>query len=162
MKAIVVAAGIAFLHTAAASAAEPARAGLVSIAAGPVSAIGVGGESRTLKKNDLIYSGDRIVTGGSGYALLGFLDGGSMVLRPGTEFAIESFAFRPSQAEVVAEPVPPKTEAVSPTLLQVGDQGGSGNRALFRLVRGGLRAVSGLVGKINRDEYVMRSPVAKP
>ncbi|MES2884847.1 MAG: hypothetical protein V4709_08585 [Pseudomonadota bacterium] len=163
MKAFKFALGIVCLHffAATSSAADAPLAGTASIVAGAVSALSVKGESRLLSKGDAVYSGDRILTGAAGYVRLGFLDGGSMVLRPNTEFAIEDFRFTPGMVEPPAQPAPPAATATVPVpALQITNQGEVGNRAFFRLVRGGLRAVSGLVGKINREEYGVRTAVA--
>lgn len=142
-----------FIAAVAAVAADAPTVGTASIVAGPVSAIALDGKARSLQKNDAVYSGDRIVTGTGGYVRLGFLDGGSMVLRPNTDFAIESFRFQPGVVTPAAVDATPA--------LQVGDQGGNvGNQAFFRLVRGGFRAISGLVGHVRRDEYLVRTPVA--
>lgn len=167
MRAVKIALGLCLLHTTLVMAATAPVAGTASIVAGAVSAVGLGGETRLLKKDDAVYSGDRIVTGSAGYVRLGFLDGGAMVLRPNTEFAIEDFGFQPGVVEstVKVVPPPPKVEPspsakAEPAPLQVTTQAATGNRAFFRLVRGGFRAVSGLVGKINREEYAVRVPVA--
>ena len=168
MRAFKFALGIVCLHffAATANAADAPLAGTASIVAGAVSARSVKGESRLLSKGDAVYSGDRILTGAAGYVRLGFLDGGAMVLRPNTEFAIEDFRFTLGNVEppvqvVTPPPASPVAKASTPAPgLQIGQQGEVGNRAFFRLVRGGLRAVSGLVGKINREEYGVRTPVA--
>lgn len=119
-------------------------AGTAALVVGVVAATGLSGQTRVLDKGDAIYAGDRVITGSEAYVRLGFLDGSSMVLRPNTEFAIESFRFQPG---------------VVPAL-KIGRQENTGSQAFFRLVRGGLRAVSGLVGKVNREEYALRTPVA--
>lgn len=167
MRAVKIALGLILSHLTLVTAAPAPVAGTASIVAGAVSAVGLSGETRLLNKDDAVYSGDRIVTGSAGYVRLGFLDGGAMVLRPNTEFAIEDFGFQPgvveSTVKVVPPPSPPpKAEAakVEPAPLRVTTQAATGNRAFFRLVRGGFRAVSGLVGKINREEYAVRVPVA--
>lgn len=140
-------------------------AGSASIVAGAVTAFALDGKARTLAKDDAVYSGDRIVTGPASYVRIGLLDGGSMVLRPNTEFAIVDFRFQPGVVESAVQLVPPKPDtpviatALAPTL-QVGGQQRVGNSAFFRLVRGGFRAVSGLVGKVNREEYAISTPVA--
>ncbi|MDO9454311.1 MAG: hypothetical protein Q7J29_15840 [Stagnimonas sp.] len=146
-------------------AADVPVAGTASIVAGVVSAVATNGESRLLNKGDAVYSGDRIITSASSYVRLGFLDGGSMVLRPNTEFAIVGFRFQPGVVESTVPVVQPKSatpasEASPAPALQIGSQSGVGNQAFFRLVRGGFRAVSGLVGKINREEYSVATPVA--
>lgn len=143
-------------------AADALVVGTASIVAGAVSALAANGEARLLSKGDAVYSGDRVVTAAAGYARLGFLDGSSIVLRPNTEFAIESFRFQPGAVEsaikrVPAKPLPASTPAAE---LIIANQGGVGNQAFFRLVRGGFRAVSGLVGKLNREEYAVRTPIA--
>ena len=141
------------------SAATPA--GTASLVAGSVSAIGLNGEARKLSRDDAVYSGDRILTGSGSYVRMGFVDGSSMMLRPNTEFAIESFRFSPDVVDTAVKVVPPKADApVAVPALQIADQGSVGNQSFFRLVRGGFRAVSGLVGRINREEYLVRTPVA--
>lgn len=140
-------------------------AGSASIVAGVVTAFALDGKARQLAKDDAVYSGDRIVTGAGSYVRLGLLDGGSMVLRPNTEFAIVDFKFQPGVVEPAVQLVPPKADApviataITPSL-QVAGQQRVGNSAFFRLVRGGFRAVSGLVGKVNREEYAISTPVA--
>lgn len=140
-------------------------AGSASIVAGVVTAIAPDGKTRPLAKDDAVYSGDRIVTGAASYVRLGLLDGGSMVLRPNTEFAIVDFRFQPGVVDSAVQVVPPPTPApviataATPSLRVSGSEG-VGNGAFFRLARGGFRAVSGLVGKINREEYAITTPVA--
>ena len=166
MRAFKIALAVVFLHCSMlAWAADTPVAGTASIVAGLVSAVAENGESRLLNKGDAVYSGDRIITGAASYARLGFLDGGSMVLRPNTEFAIVGFRFQPGVVEPTVQLVQPKPATPTPgagsaPALQIGSQSGVGNQAFFRLVRGGFRAVSGLVGKINREEYSVATPVA--
>jgi len=142
-------------------------AGTASIVAGAVSAVSADGNARLLSKGDAVFSGDRIITGRGGYVRVGLLDGGAMVLRPNTEFAIESFRFKPGIVESAVQLVPTKPVAAATAsapaapALQIAEQGEPvGSQAFFRLVRGGFRAISGLVGKLNREEYAVRTPVA--
>lgn len=167
MRALTFAFVVALLPCAVSAQSGPGKAaGTAALVAGSVSAVSTTGESRLLKKDDAVYPGDRIITGSAGYARLGFLDGGAMTLRPKTEFLIEGFSFDPSLVETKVNVVQPAKPAspnsqVQPTVLQVGQQGSvSGNQAIFRLVRGGFRAVSGLIGKINREDYAVRTAVA--
>lgn len=144
------------------SAASPA--GTAATVAGVVTAFASDGQTRQLAKDDAVYAGDRIVTGAASYVRLTLRDGGSMVLRPDTEFAIVDFRFQPGLAEAAVKVVPPKPEvpviATAPRPLQLTSAPSVGNAAFFRLVRGGFRAVSGLVGKLNREEYAVSTPVA--
>lgn len=150
-----------FIAGSAASAADAPPAGTASIVAGTVSAVTANGVSRRLQKDYAVYSGDRILTGAASYVRLGFLDGSSMVLRPNTEFAIESFRYQPGVVESVTAAPPAAVSANTPAL-QVANQGvaSTGNQSFYRLVRGGFRAISGLVGKVRREEYAVRTPVA--
>ena len=71
--------------------------------------------------------GDRVTTGTQSHAQLRFSDEALVALRPDSEFQIDGYSFQ------------------SP---------GSGpERAVFRLVKGGFRTVTGQIGRINRDQY---------
>ena len=69
----------------------------------------------------------RCITGAQSNAQLRFSDNALVALKPDSEFRIEAYAF-------------------------TGNTDGS-ERAVFRLVRGGFRTVTGQVGQVNRDTY---------
>ena len=74
-------------------------------------------------------------------------------------FQIEQFNF-PAEA---AAPKPlveqqPSAAPAQSTVAAAPQEGAS--RAFFRLLKGGFRAVSGLIGHVNRDEYRVSTPVA--
>ena len=71
--------------------------------------------------------GDSIVTGPESYAQVRFADDGLVALKPESEFRIERFNFN-------------------------GRQDGS-EVAVFRLVRGGFRTVTGQVGRVDHERY---------
>ncbi len=75
----------------------------------------------------LVGAGDSVVTGADSYAQIRFSDDALVALKPDTEFRIERFNF-------------------------TGKQDGS-EAAVFRLVRGGFRTLTGQIGKLNRDQY---------
>ncbi|WP_374336608.1 FecR domain-containing protein [Methyloversatilis sp.] len=79
-----------------------------------------GAPARFITKGDVISEGDVLTTSGRGYAVIGMKDGARMTLRPDTVFAIDSYAH---------------------------DRGEE--NAVMRLLRGGFRAVTGLIGKRN-------------
>jgi FecR protein len=82
-----------------------------------------------------VKSGESILTGKDGYVRIKQSDGGEIFLRPNTEFIIESYHFEESK---------PKDD-----------------NFIYRLIKGGLRTVTGLIGKRgNRDAYVARSVTA--
>jgi len=89
------------------------------------------GDTRLLRPSSLIApvragaqvrSGDRVVTGDDGQVELKFLDGAVIVVRPASEFRIELWRY---DAE--------------------------GERAFFSLVRGAMRAITGAIGRRDRD-----------
>lgn len=113
---------------------RPAPAGRAAFARGSVIARTETGAARPIGPRAPVYSGDTLVTGQNGYAVIGFRDDSRVTLLPGTEFKVERLSF----------------DAEYP------DSGS----AVFRLVRGGLRAVSGLIGRRNGRGYRMRTSVA--
>jgi len=114
-------------------AASFAAAGRVEFAIGGARAISKEGAARTLAKGADINSGDTIKTT-DGRVQVRFTDGGYMSLQPNTEFIVENYAYD-------------------------GKQDGA-ERGFFRLVEGGLRAITGVVGRNNRPAYRVATPVA--
>ena len=112
-------------------AASPAAK--VIYATGEVSAKDAGGTRRAIQRGDFIASGDTVVTG-EGRIQLRLTDGGFVALDPNTAYVIEDYRF----------------DRVSP------DAG----RSFFNLVRGGVRFVTGAIGKVNRKNWRMRTAVA--
>ena len=134
-----------------AAAAAPAPApstapiGTVTLVTG-VASVTVGGQPRALGAGDPVYEGQVISEGPNSYANLKFNDGGRILLRPNTEFAVESYRFAPPAAPAAA----PAATTQQPV---------AGN-AFFRLVRGGFRAVTGLIGQGDRAAYRVSTPAA--
>ena len=99
---------------------------------------------RTLGGGDKVYVGDTLVVGANSYANLKFPDGGRVLLRPNTDFTVEAYRYTP--VAVTAESAAPapkgKASPAAPT-----------QQAFFRLLRGGFRAVSGLIGKGDPQAY---------
>ncbi|HEY1076206.1 MAG TPA: hypothetical protein VGE51_05915 [Fontimonas sp.] len=124
---------------------------------------------RVLAKGDSLYPGEVISSGANTYVNLRFQDGGFILLRPNTRFVIEEFAAEPATIAAAAEPAKaaaPKAEATPPPLRPIpGAQTNTSpvstaQRAVFRLLKGGFRAVSGLIGKADPAEYRVNTPVA--
>lgn len=82
-----------------------------------------------------IHQGDRVDVGSNAWATLKFSDGGSFTLRSGSSFTVDSYQFK-------------------------ADGDGSGDNVLVTLVKGSLRAISGLVAKGNTSNYAIRTPTA--
>ena len=162
-----------------AMAAEPA--GKVIMLTGRATALGSDGTVRKLSKNDEVFAGDLVNTGASSYINLKFADGAFFLLRPETRFQVEQFEYAastpvapapapPAAAPVKPPPAPVTAAATSPAkpvapvpapLVTTAQASSSGtSRAFFRLVKGGFRSVSGVIGKLNREDYRVSTPVA--
>ncbi|MCP5138190.1 MAG: FecR domain-containing protein [Gammaproteobacteria bacterium] len=113
-------------------AAEPI--GKLIVAAGKIEALGVDGKVRRLRRQAEIYKGDTLITGGDVFAQLRFKDGALIALRPDTEFTIEDYRFD-------------------------GAEDGS-ERAIFKLIKGGFRTITGAIGHKNKENYQVSTPVA--
>jgi ferric-dicitrate binding protein FerR (iron transport regulator) len=77
-----------------ASAAEPSGTALAVIQS--TSVAGQGG-TQTLKVSAPVYSGDRVITGGSGQAQLQFVDQTKLVVGPNSSLVIDAFVFNPNK-----------------------------------------------------------------
>ena len=125
--------------------AAPAAAGEVALVTGVVTLAGE--PPVVLKAGDKIREGQTLNVGANSYASLKFADGGRVLLRPGTEFTVESYKY---EAPVALDP-----EAGTPSA-----PASAVGTAFFRLVRGGFRAISGLIGKGDPQMYKVTTPVA--
>lgn len=151
-------------------AANDAPAAAVTLVTGRGSASATDGSVRTLAKGDSVYSGEIVHSSANSYVDLKFTDGGYFLLRPNSRFQVVDFVNHSGTIETpAAAPAPtpapsaaPQAPASSPAPLvatEQGDQNGT-SRAFFRLLKGGFRSISGLIGKINHDEYQVSTPVA--
>lgn len=126
------------LLAAAISAAFPSvaysqAAARVDFAAGNVTATSADGRSRPLAKGAEVRVGETVSTQ-NGRAQMRFTDGAFVSLQPQTDFKIDSYVF---------------------------DGRGSQNESAFMsLIRGGLRTVTGLIGRTNRDGYRLQTSTA--
>ncbi len=92
------------------------------------------GTSRKLKAGSAIFEGDTLLTTANAYAILVFRDKSRISLQANTVFRVDEMKFEKDKAD--------------------------DSKALFSLLRGGLRAVTGLIGKLNPRRYSMRTSVA--
>lgn len=116
----------AALVSALASTAALAQAGRVVLAVGDVAVVR-GADRVRIAAGANVDVGDAIVTGADGHAQVRFSDEALVAIKPGSEFRIEAYSF-------------------------AGRVDGS-ERAVFRLVRGGFRTLTGQIGQVNRDTY---------
>ena len=110
-----------------------AAAGIAQFTAGEVNVRQTDGRITALTKGGDIDSGHAIVTGNNGRAQVRFTDGGLVSLQPNTEFKIASYVDQND----------PKQD-----------------RFLVDLLRGSMRAITGLIGKRNRDNYKLTTTTA--
>jgi len=139
-----------------ATSAAQAPAGEITLLVGRATAASPAGVFRNLAKGAPVYRGDVISTAPDSYLNIKFADRGLTFLKPNTLFEIEDFRYTPP-----ASPPAPAPQAGKPAVAPVTPPATPGaSIALFRLLRGGLRTVTGLVGKDNREQYRLRTPVA--
>jgi len=111
-----------------------ATAGEVTHLSGTVSVKKPDGSSKLLSIKSPVQEGDLIVTEAETYARIKFVDGGEVVLRPNTQLKVETYAFQAGKPE--------------------------SDNIVLSMFKGGLRAVTGLVGKRNRDKVAYQTPTA--
>ncbi len=117
-----------------------ADAGQVLFVYGKAYVVSADGSRAALEKGSAVQSGDTIVTSANGRVQLRMDDGGLLALRPQTEFVIEQFNFPAAGDGSVAAAGEP--------------------RSFFALVKGGFRSITGAIGKADKADYQVRTPVA--
>ncbi|MBI2308948.1 MAG: FecR domain-containing protein [Rhodocyclales bacterium] len=118
-----------------AAGAAAQQAATVVFATGGTSILAADGAVRRAERGAAVAVGETVDTA-DGRAQLRFLDGAAISLQPGTQFRVEQFRF--------------------------ADQGGraaADDRVVMRFLKGALRAVSGLIGKQQHEQYRMDTPV---
>ena len=101
---------------------------------GPLLAKKADGVVRILSMRSEVESGDTLVTEKNTYAMVKFIDNSEITLKPGTTFKVENFSYDAGKPD--------------------------GDNASFNLVKGGLRSVTGLLGKRNKEKFAMKTPSA--
>jgi len=123
--------------------ADGASAGTVTLVTGHASAATAAGGIRDLIKGGPVYQGETIITSTSSFVNIEFTDGGRVLLRPESRFAIERYQYGGSQQTAGQAAAPVQQES-----------------AFFHLLKGGFRAVSGLIGHVRHEDYAVQTPVA--
>ena len=124
---------IAFLALVSGATADAAVIGRVLVAVGEVSASRAG-QAINLGTGSPVEDGDTIRVGPASNAQIRFNDEGIVALRPQTVFRIEEYNYN-------------------------GRQDGL-EKSVFNLIAGGMRTVTGLIGKLNRGNYQVRTPTS--
>ncbi|MFT0532690.1 FecR domain-containing protein [Castellaniella hirudinis] len=114
---------------------EPAWADVAAMAdfiQGQVSAAQADQPARALVAGGEVYAHDRVRTGPDSRAQLLFTDGGLVALMPDTDFSVQEY--------------------------QLADDGAGGS-LVFNLLQGGLRTMTGAIGKADHAAYALKTPV---
>lgn len=105
-----------------------AGAGTVTHVSGSLSAQAPGGSARILSQKSEVNPGDVLTTERDSYAQVNFTDGSAMTLRPNSSVRVEAYGFAKDKPQE--------------------------DNMFLRLLKGGLRTVTGLVGRRgNQDAY---------
>ncbi|MDO6593522.1 FecR family protein [Neptuniibacter sp. 1_MG-2023] len=89
---------------------------------------------RVLKRKSDVYADDLLKTGDTGRLQIRFTDGARLSLKPGTEFKIAEYQFDEANPE--------------------------DGKAVYRLLKGGMRTISGQIGKVDKEDYKLDAVVA--
>ncbi len=111
-----------------------ANTGTVTQLSGTLSVRKADGSVRILSQKSTIQSGDTLNTERDSYAQIKFSDGAQITLKPNSAVKLDNFKFQEDKP----------TE----------------DSFLYSLVKGGLRAVTGVVGKRSRDSYSLGTATA--
>ena len=117
-----------------AEAALAATAGHIQFVNGDVQVINPSGITHALQKGDAINEGDTISSAKEASAQVKMADGGFIAVRQETQLKFDSFK----------------------VALKQGDP----ENSFFSLVKGSFRAVTGLIGRVNKQNYKITTPVA--
>ncbi len=109
-------------------------AGTVVQLSGPLLAKKASGAVKILSLKSEVESGDTLVTEKNTYAMVKFIDNSEITLKPASQLTIDNFAFDNAKPD--------------------------GDSASFNLLKGGMRSVSGLLGKRNKEKFALKTPAA--
>ncbi len=113
---------------------EEEAVGLILSTSGTVTAEAEDGTVRQLRRRSPVYEGDTVITATRSRAQIRFNDNGLVALQPETSFFVEEHTFN-------------------------GQEDGT-ESAVYRLFRGGLQAITGLIGNTNKSRYRFETPLA--
>lgn len=126
---------IGIFLAAAGAGALAAGVGTVTHLSGTLSAQRADGAVRILSQKSEVQNGDTLTTQLNSFAQINFTDGSSVTLRPNSVLRIERYTFDEKKPQ--------------------------GDGIVMRIVRGGLRSVTGLIGKRgNQDAYRIQTSTA--
>ncbi|MFC1602717.1 FecR domain-containing protein [Pseudomonadota bacterium] len=110
------------------------KAGHIVVGSGRLIARGADGTERRLRRRAAVYAGDTIVVGKNAFVQIRFTDGGLFSLRPDSEFKVSEYRHQEQKDE--------------------------NGKVVFELLKGGLRTISGSIGKKDKENYQLKTPVS--
>jgi hypothetical protein len=126
--------GLSLALALASAAGTALGAGQVTQLSGTLSVRKADGTVRILSQRSQVDSGDTVSTERDSYAQIRFTDGAQLTLKPNSAVKIDNFKFTEDK---------PQEDSF-----------------LYSLVKGGLRAVTGIVGKRSKDKYELGTATA--
>lgn len=133
MLAVVAAMSLYLFGFSAASQAEEAIARVI-VSSGHFTAVQPGGKERVLKRRSAIFEGDTLVTAKDGRAQIRFKDGALIDIQAATQLRLDEYNYQ-------------------------GKVDGT-EKNTMSLIKGGFRTITGVVGKKNKKNYKVNTPVA--
>ena len=133
---LVLAIGLLWMPLPVLSQSEPTqeKAGHIVMASGRLIARAADGSERRLRRRTAVYAGDTIIVGKNAFIQIRFTDGSIFSLRPDTEFKVSEY--------------------------QHQEQATENGKAVFELLKGGLRTISGSIGKKENKNYQLKTPIS--
>lgn len=116
---------------------DKAKAEVVALVAelkGSLIIVNLTGLSRKAAVGSPLYEGDELSTANKSHAVLVFIDHGRVTLQENSRFKIEELKFQADKPEE--------------------------GSAVFELFQGGLRALTGAIGEVEKEDYQVKTPVA--
>lgn len=112
---------------------QPKAVGRVMLVQGDLAAKDKDGKARKLTLGSPVYEGDILQSSVQSHAVVAFRDGGRITLQANSVFHVEAFQY---------------------------DKATNQENAALRLLKGGVRVVTGLIGRVNHDNYKFRVSAA--
>ncbi len=125
--------GLALLQWTSPALAAPVAGSVINLS-GPLMAQRADGSIRVLSQKSEVEEGDTLISEKGTYARIKFIDNSEVTLRPNTQFKITNFAFDEAKPQE--------------------------DNAVFSLIKGGLRSITGLLGKRSKERYGLNTPTA--
>lgn len=114
--------------------ARAEAAGKVNYVSGEVTAVAEDNTRRTLARGDTVNSGEKLETGVRGRMQIRFTDGSFLSLQPNSRFGLNTYVYNREKPEE--------------------------SRLVFNFLQGSMRTISGAIGKVNRANYQIKTPMA--